>query len=46
LQDIVWRDGGGERILEEALGELEAGQATPYVVADRIVARVTGKTGP
>ena len=45
LQDVVWRDGGGERILEEALADLEAGQTTPYSVADRIVARVTGRTG-
>lgn len=45
LQDIVWRDAGGERILEESWGELETGQATPYHVADRIVARVTGRTG-
>jgi LAO/AO transport system kinase len=46
LQDIVWRDGAGERILEESLPGLEAGRATPYNVADRIVARVTGKTEP
>jgi LAO/AO transport system kinase len=45
LQDIVWRDAGGERILEESWAELESGQATPYHVADRIVARVTGRTG-
>lgn len=45
LQELVWRDGAGDRILEEALHELEAGRATPYHVADRIVARVTGNTG-
>ncbi len=45
LQDIVWRDGAGERILEEALADLEAGKASPYHVADSIVERITGKTG-
>lgn len=45
LHDIVWREGVGERILEAALPELEAGRATPYQVADGIVERVTGKTG-
>ncbi|HEY0673946.1 MAG TPA: methylmalonyl Co-A mutase-associated GTPase MeaB [Longimicrobiales bacterium] len=42
LQQVVWRERGGERILEESLGDLEAGTATPYVVADRIVAALNG----
>jgi LAO/AO transport system kinase len=46
LQDIVWRDGQGEQILEEALADLEVGRLTPYTVADRIVTRATGKTEP
>jgi LAO/AO transport system kinase len=45
LQNIVWRDGGGERILEAAMTNLEAGTTTPYQVADGIVERITGKTG-
>jgi LAO/AO transport system kinase len=45
LQNIVWRDGGGERILEAAMTSLEAGTTTPYQVADGIVERITGKTG-
>ena len=45
LQAIVWREEAGERILEEALADLEAGKATPYNVADGIVERITGKTG-
>ncbi len=45
LQNIVWRDGGGGRILEDAMAYLEAGKATPYEVADGIVERITGKTG-
>ena len=44
LQDIVWRDGLGEQILEESLADLEVGQLTPYTVAGRIVTRATGKT--
>jgi LAO/AO transport system kinase len=43
LQGLVWRERGGERILEEALASLETGVATPYVVADRIVAALTGR---
>jgi LAO/AO transport system kinase len=42
LQDVVWRDSGGEDILEASLEHLEAGKLTPYVVADRIVKAVTG----
>ena len=45
LQNIVWREAGGERILEDALADLETGKATPYQVADGIVERTTGKTG-
>lgn len=42
LQDVAWREKGGDDILEAALEELEGGQVTPYAVADRIVAAVTG----
>lgn len=42
LQGVVWRDRDGERILEEAMPDLETGQATPYIVADRIVRTTTG----
>jgi LAO/AO transport system kinase len=42
LQGLVWRERAGERILEEAMADLEAGRATPYVVADRIVSTTTG----
>ena len=42
LQSVVWRDKGGERMLEDALGEMESGKATPYVVADRILTAITG----
>lgn len=43
LQSIVWREKGGEEILEAALAELEAGNSTPYVVADRIVTLISSK---
>jgi LAO/AO transport system kinase len=42
LQDIAWRDRGGEGILESALAELESGKVSPYAVAERIVVAVTG----
>jgi LAO/AO transport system kinase len=42
LQGVVWRDKGGERILEEAMGDLESGRATPYTLAERIVRTTTG----
>lgn len=42
LQDVAWREKGGARILEAALDELASGEVTPYAVADRIVAEVTG----
>ncbi|MGQ0561083.1 MAG: methylmalonyl Co-A mutase-associated GTPase MeaB [Gemmatimonadota bacterium] len=42
LQDVAWQERGGETILEAALAELEGGKLTPYAVADRIVAAVTG----
>lgn len=42
LQNVVWRERGGERILEDALSDMESGQDTPYAVADRIVKAVTG----
>jgi LAO/AO transport system kinase len=40
LQGIIWRDRGGDRILESSLTDLEAGKASPYAVADRIVAEL------
>ena len=42
LQGVVWRDRDGDRILEQSMPDLEAGKATPYVVADRIVKTTTG----
>jgi LAO/AO transport system kinase len=42
LQGFVWRDRDGEGILEQSMPDLEAGKATPYVVADRIVKTTTG----
>lgn len=42
LQDVAWREKGGDSILEAALEELEGGHVTPYAVADRIVTAVTG----
>jgi LAO/AO transport system kinase len=40
LQGIIWREKGGERILEDSLTDLEAGKVSPYDVADRIVAEI------
>jgi LAO/AO transport system kinase len=37
LRERAWRSGEGERILEEALADLESGEETPYSVAERIV---------
>ena len=42
LQDVAWREKGGTAILDEALEDLEAGRVSPYSIADRIVANVTG----
>lgn len=42
LQGVVWRDRDGDRILDEAMPDMEAGRATPYLVADRIVRTTTG----
>ena len=42
LRDVAWREKGGDSILEAALEELAGGNVTPYAVADRIVAAVTG----
>jgi LAO/AO transport system kinase len=36
LQSVVWRERGGERMLEDALADMEAGRASPYAIADRI----------
>ena len=38
----AWQDRGGERMLKESLPALEAGQATPYEVAERIVQAAVG----
>jgi LAO/AO transport system kinase len=37
LKELVWREKGGEALLEEALPALHNGSATPYEVAARIV---------
>jgi hypothetical protein len=37
LQRLAWRLGPGEEILAESLRALEAGELSPYAVADRIV---------
>ena len=42
LQDVAWRERGGEVILEAALPELESGKVSPYAVAERIATAVTG----
>jgi LAO/AO transport system kinase len=36
----VWEQSGGEKILEQALDRIRDGDATPYSVADEIVAAV------
>ncbi|MFL5540889.1 MAG: methylmalonyl Co-A mutase-associated GTPase MeaB [Longimicrobiaceae bacterium] len=40
LQRLAWRSGRGEEILAEALPALESGDASPYEVAERIVAEL------
>jgi LAO/AO transport system kinase len=40
LQDVAWREKGGQTILDTALDDLEGGKLTPYAVADRIVEQV------
>jgi LAO/AO transport system kinase len=42
LHDVAWREKGGQGILDESLPLLETGKITPYAVADRIVANITG----
>ncbi len=42
LHQIVWRERGGEQMLEASLADLETGKTTPYAVADRIVAALNG----
>ena len=42
LHDVVWREKGGQSILDDSLDALEAGRDTPYAVADRIVTAVRG----
>jgi LAO/AO transport system kinase len=42
VQQIVWREAGGQRILDDALADLEAGSDTPYSVAERIAQVVKG----
>ncbi|HET9982047.1 MAG TPA: methylmalonyl Co-A mutase-associated GTPase MeaB [Longimicrobiales bacterium] len=39
---VVWRERGGEAMLEEALPELESGAVSPYQVAARIVRAALG----
>jgi LAO/AO transport system kinase len=40
LQRLAWRSGRGEEILAGALPALEAGDESPYAVAERIVAEL------
>ncbi|HUF11498.1 MAG TPA: methylmalonyl Co-A mutase-associated GTPase MeaB [Longimicrobiales bacterium] len=42
LMERVWREGGGERMLDEALPQLESGASTPYAIAARIVRAIPG----
>lgn len=42
LLSLAWMEGSGGEILADAMEDLVAGEATPYEVAARIVARVTG----
>ncbi|HET7464049.1 MAG TPA: methylmalonyl Co-A mutase-associated GTPase MeaB [Longimicrobium sp.] len=44
LQRLAWRSGRGEEILDAALPRLETGDASPYEVADRIVAEIGVET--
>ena len=37
LQRLAWELGPGEEILSGSLAALEAGEVSPYAVADRIV---------
>lgn len=43
LQDVAWRQKGGQALLDAALDALEKGETTPYIIADRIVELVTDK---
>ena len=45
LQRLAWRSGRGEELLAESLPALETGDASPYEVAERIVAEL-GVTTP
>lgn len=42
MREKVWQGAGGQRLLDEALVDLESGQDTPYGVADRIVRAALG----
>lgn len=42
LRRLVWRDGEGEKILQESLSLLDEGSETPYSVAARIVRALPG----
>lgn len=42
LQDVAWREKGGQGILDAAMDELAGGKLSPYAVANRIVANITG----
>jgi LAO/AO transport system kinase len=42
LRERAWTERGGQAILEESLPALEAGETTPYEVAERIVRAAAG----
>jgi LAO/AO transport system kinase len=42
VQQMVWLEAGGQRLLDEALPGLEAGTETPYSVAERIAQVLKG----
>jgi len=42
VQELVWRDGPGEDILQDSLTALESGAESPYEVAARIVRATLG----
>jgi LAO/AO transport system kinase len=42
LQDVAWREKGGQQLLDTALDDLVGGRLTPYALAERIVAQVVG----
>ena len=42
LQSMVWRERGGQAVLDGALDDLVAGRQTPYAVADQIAKTLEG----